>query len=84
MGHSAAMEMPGTNDKFTGIDYNGKLSAFGRPEEDPLIETILSEGGEDFSTYLRLTGLAGESNLMFSHQCTIIIMITVTLRASEP
>ena len=64
MGHSAAMEMPGTNDKFTGIDYNGKLSASGRPEEDPLIETILSEGGEDFSTYLRLTGLAGDSNLM--------------------
>ena len=64
MGQPAAMEVPGTNDKFTGIDYNGKLSASGRPEEDPLIETILSEGGEDFSTYLRITGLAGDSNLM--------------------
>ena len=64
MGQTAAMEIPGTNDKFTGFDFNGKLSGSGRPEGDPLIDSVLSEGGKDFSTYLRLTGLSGESNLM--------------------
>ena len=64
MGQTAAMEIPGTNDKFTGFDFNGKLSGSGRPEVDSLIVSALNEGGEDFSTYLRLTGLSGESNLM--------------------
>ncbi len=64
MGHNAAFEISGMNDKFTGLDFNGKLSTSCRPEGDPLVETVLSEGGEDFSTYLKLTGLAGESNLM--------------------
>jgi len=64
MGQTAAMEMPGANDKFTGLGFNGKFSESGRPEGNPLIETVISEGGEDFSAYLKLTGLAHEPNLM--------------------
>jgi len=64
MGQNAAFEISGMNDKHTGLDYNRKFTSYGRPEGDPVIDTALSEAGEDFSTYLKLSGLAGEPNLM--------------------
>jgi len=64
MGQTAALEMPDMKYKKSCLTIDGKLLSSDRSGTNTVIDTFLSEGGEDFSTYLKLTGLAGESNLM--------------------
>lgn len=64
MGQTAAMGRPEINEKLTSLNYDGKLISADRSGRNSEIDDILSEGGDDFHQYLKLKGLAGESNLM--------------------
>jgi len=64
MGQTAALEMPGMNDRLSGLNIDGKLLSADKSGRNHVIDTILSEGENDFSQYLNLTGLTGEPNFM--------------------
>jgi len=64
MVQNTALERPDINDKLTGINFNDKFLSADRSARNSVIDTFLPEGGDDFSQYLNLTGLAGEHNSM--------------------
>ena len=64
MEQTAALGRPDMNDTLTGLNYDEKLLSADRSGRNPVLDNILSEGGDDFFQYLKLTGLAGGSNLM--------------------
>lgn len=52
------------NDTFTKINFDETLLSSDRSRANPVMENILSEGGDDFFQYLNWIGLAKEQNLM--------------------
>jgi hypothetical protein len=52
------------NDKLTRSNFDEKLLSGDRPRTNPVMENILSEGGNDFFQYLNWIGLEKEPNLM--------------------
>jgi hypothetical protein len=52
------------NDKLTRSNFDEKLLSGDRPRTNPVMENILSEGGNDFFQYLSWIGLEKEPNLM--------------------
>jgi hypothetical protein len=52
------------NDKLTRQNFDEKLLSGDRPRTNPVMENILSEGGNDFFQYLSWIGLEKEPNLM--------------------
>jgi len=51
-------------DRLTSQNFDEKLLKSDRQGANPVMENILSEGGDDFFQYLNWTGLAKEPNLM--------------------
>ncbi len=64
MVQNTTLERPDFNDKLTGINFNDKFLSADKSARNPVIDTIIPEGGDDFSQYLNLTGLAGEQNIL--------------------
>jgi hypothetical protein len=52
------------SDKLTRQNFDEKSLKGDRPAANPVMENILSEGGDDFYQYLNWIGLAKEPNLM--------------------
>ena len=52
------------SDKLTSQNFDEKFLSGDRPATNPVMENILSEGGDDFFQYLNWIGLAKEPNLM--------------------
>jgi hypothetical protein len=49
---------------FVKTNLNEKLLSYERTRTNPVLENLLSEGGEDFFQYIHWVGLAKEPNLM--------------------
>ena len=64
MEHILVLGRSGTSEKYTGQNLNEKLLSGDGPRSNPVMENILSEGGDDFFQYLKLIGLTREPNLM--------------------
>jgi len=60
----SALERTNIGDKFTKADFDEKALSYERSKSNPVLENILSEGGDDFFRYLTWIGLAKEPNLM--------------------
>jgi len=52
------------NDKLIKLNFDEKLLSADKSGKNPIMENILSEGGDDFFQYLNLKGLEREPNLM--------------------
>lgn len=52
------------SNKLAGQNFDEKFLSGDGSRSNPIIENILSEGGDDFFQYLKLIGLAKEPNLM--------------------
>lgn len=64
MEHISVSGRTNISDKLTGQNFDEKLISGDGPRSNPIMENILSEGGDDFFQYLKLIGLAKEPNLM--------------------
>lgn len=64
MVQNRALERPDINGELTRPNFDEKFLPADGSGRNPVIDNILTEGGDDFSQYLNLTGLAGEPNLM--------------------
>lgn len=64
MEHISAFERNYGIDMIPRTNFNGNLLSGERSGVNPVVENILSEGGEDLFQYLKWTGLAKEQNLM--------------------
>jgi hypothetical protein len=51
-------------DKFSRLNLNEQALSYEKSKTNPVLESILSEGGDDFFRYLNWIGLAKEPNLM--------------------
>jgi hypothetical protein len=60
----SVLERTNFNDRFNKLNFDEKFNSGYRPGSNPVMENILSEGGDDFFQYLNQTGLAKEPNLM--------------------
>jgi hypothetical protein len=58
------LERSDLSKKFAGLNTSEKIASFERSGTNPVLENILSEGGDDFFRYLSWIGLAKEPNLM--------------------
>jgi len=58
------LERGATNNKLIRENFNEKLLLYERSFTNPVVENIISEGGNDLFKYLTWTGLAKEPNLM--------------------
>lgn len=64
MEHISVSGRPSTSEKLIDQNINEKLLSGEGTRSNPVMENILSEGGDDFFQYLKLIGLAKEPNLM--------------------
>lgn len=64
MEHNSVFERTNIGDKFARANFNENALTFEKSRTDPMLESILSEGGDDFFRYLNWIGLAKEPNLM--------------------
>ncbi|MDP4222294.1 MAG: hypothetical protein Q8868_03180 [Bacteroidota bacterium] len=64
MENISVLERRNISNKFTGEVFDSKTLPADNARVNPLLENILSEGGDDFFMYMKLTGLAKEPNLM--------------------
>lgn len=64
MEHISASERSIIGDKLSGKNFHEKLLSYERSRKNPVLENIISEGGDDFFRYLTWIGLAKEPNLM--------------------
>jgi hypothetical protein len=60
----SVLERTTFNDKIAKLNIDKKLLSDERSRTNPVLENILSEGGDDFFQYLNWIGLAREPNLM--------------------
>lgn len=58
------LERSDLSKKLTGLNTSEKIVSSERSGTNPVLENILSEGGDDFFRYLSWIGLAKEPNLM--------------------
>ena len=58
------LEKGDVRDKLTFDRFSKKLSIHDRSLTNPVLENIISEGGDDFFQYLSWTGIINEPNLM--------------------
>jgi hypothetical protein len=64
MGHISVLERTNIGDKFARGNFDEKALSYEKSRTSPVLENILSEGGDDFFRYLIWIGLAKEPNLM--------------------
>jgi hypothetical protein len=64
MENISVLEKGVNNNKLNGENFNEKLLLYERTFTNPVVENIISEGGDDLFKYLSWTGLAKEPNLM--------------------
>ena len=64
MENTSVLERGDVKDKLTHNSINEKLVIHDRSSANPVLENIISEGGDDFFQYLSWTGLLKEPNLM--------------------
>jgi hypothetical protein len=64
MEHISVSERTNIGDKLTSGNFDEKALSYERSRKNPVLENILSEGGNDFFRYLTWIGLAKEPNLM--------------------
>ncbi len=64
MENISAYERNNAIDTIARTNFNGNLVSRERSGVNPVVENILSEGGENLFQYLKWTGLAKEQNLM--------------------
>jgi hypothetical protein len=64
MGHISVLERTNIGDKFARGNFDEKALSYEKSRTSPVLENILSEGGDDFFRYLTWIGLAKEPNLM--------------------
>ena len=60
----SVLERTNISDNLTQPNFDEKLLSGDRPRTNPVMENILSEGGNDFFQYLNWIGLEKEPNLM--------------------
>jgi len=64
MENISVLEKGANNNKLNSENFNEKLLLYERTFTNPVVENIISEGGDDLFKYLSWTGLAKEPNLM--------------------
>jgi hypothetical protein len=64
MEHISVLDGTISNDKFPGLNFSDNKYSNEKTGTNPVVEHILSEGGDDFFRYLNWIGLAKEPNLM--------------------
>jgi hypothetical protein len=64
MENISVLEKGVNNSKLTRENFNEKLLLHERSFTNPVVENIISEGGDDLFKYLTWTGLSKEPNLM--------------------
>ena len=64
MENISVLEKGANNNKLTRENFNEKLLLYERSFTNPVVENIISEGGDDLFKYLTWTGLVKEPNLM--------------------
>ena len=64
MENISVLEKGVNNNKLNSENFNEKLLLYERTFTNPVVENIISEGGDDLFKYLSWTGLAKEPNLM--------------------
>jgi hypothetical protein len=64
MEHTSVFDKANIGDKFTRANLDEKELSYERSKINPVLENILSEGGDDFFRYLTWIGLTKEPNLM--------------------
>jgi hypothetical protein len=64
MENTSVFKRAGSNEELAKIDFDKTLPAHERSRNNPVLENILSEGGDDFFQYLNWIGLGKEPNLM--------------------
>jgi hypothetical protein len=64
MEHDSVLERTNIGDKFARANLDENKLSYERSGTNPVLESILSEGGDDFFRYLTWIGLAKEPNLM--------------------
>jgi hypothetical protein len=64
MEHNSVFAGTNINDKFARENFRENAIPFEKYKTTPVLESILTEGGDDFFRYLTWIGLAKEPNLM--------------------
>jgi len=64
MEHISVLDGTNHSDKFPGLNFSDDKFSYEKTGTNPVVEHILSEGGDDFFRYLNWIGLAKEPNLM--------------------
>lgn len=64
MENISVLEKGVNNNKLNRENFNEKLLLYERTFTNPVVENIISEGGDDLFKYLSWTGLSKEPNLM--------------------
>jgi hypothetical protein len=64
MEHISNFGRTNISDKFTRANFDEKALSYEKSRTSPVLENILSEGGDGFFRYLNWIGLAKEPNLM--------------------
>jgi hypothetical protein len=64
MEHNSVLARTNIGDKFARANFSENAISFEKSRTNPVLESILSEGGDDFFRYLNWIGLAKEPNLM--------------------
>lgn len=64
MEHISVFERTNIGDKFARLNFNEQALSYEKSKTNPVLESILSEGGDDFFRYLNWIGLAKEPNLI--------------------
>jgi hypothetical protein len=60
----SVLQRTNIGDKFARLNLNEQAVSYEKSKTNPVLESILSEGGDDFFRYLNWIGLAKEPNLM--------------------
>ncbi len=64
MENISVQERMNSDNDFPGTLFNDGTLPAGKPRINPLLDNILSEGGDDFFQYVKVTGLVKEPNLL--------------------
>jgi hypothetical protein len=64
MENSSASEITEIKNRITKVNFNEEFHSSDRAKTNPMLENILSEGGNDFYQYVSWIGLDKEPNLM--------------------
>ncbi len=64
MENSSALEIAEIRNKITRVNFDEELLSGDRTRTNPILENILTEGGNDFYQYMTWIGLDKEPNIM--------------------